>query len=728
MSKINSRADLASLKEKYRGNVLMRLVTNEAENRTEINVSLGDCGIAKGARDTLKTFFDEVNNTGLTDISVIGVDCAGDCANEPVVKITRPGQPETVYKNVDCAKAKEIVKNDLADQSAQITPYKHPTRLQILICGGTGCISSGCLDVETALEKSLKKHGIRDEVTTLKVGCFGFCEQGPIVKIYPDNTFYVRVEAKDVEEIVTDHLLKGKLVERLLFKDPDTGERYRYNKDMPFYKSQLRVSLYHCGVVDPEIVEDYLGVGGYDALAMALTEMKPLDVINVIKESGLRGRGGAGFPTVTKWEAAANAKSDKKYVVCNADEGDPGAFMDRSILEGDPHTVLEAMALCAYAIGADEGVVYIRAEYPLAVNRLRIAIEQAREYGLLGKNIFGTGFNFDVNMNLGAGAFVCGEETALLNSVEGMRGEPRVKPPFPAQVGLWNEPTIINNVETYANIPLIMQKGAEWFKSIGVPGNPGTKVFALTGKINNVGLVEVPMGITLHDIVYKIGGGMRGGKKFKALQTGGPSGGCISEEDINIPVTFETLQEAGSMMGSGGIVVMDEDDCMVDIAKFYLDFSVEESCGKCTPCRIGNTRMYEILDRISKGLGRENDLQELRDLGEAIKATSLCGLGATAPNPIISNLDRFMPEFEAHVRDKRCPAGACKDLVKYVILEDRCIACRICAKICPVNCIHPTGPELKNGKKTYVIDQDVCIKCGACLPECPTKINAIVTK
>ena len=589
----------------------------------------------------------------------------------------------------------------------------NPTRLQILICGGTGCISSGCLEVETALEENLKRFGIRDEVTILKVGCFGFCEQGPIVKVYPDNTFYVRVHAKDVEEIVEKHLFNGKHVERLLFKDPKTGERYHHHRDMPFYESQLRVALMHCGVVDPEKIEDYFGVRGYDSLAKAVTEMKPIDVINVIKDSGLRGRGGAGFPTGVKWEAAYNVESPKKYIVCNADEGDPGAFMDRSILEGDPHAVIEAMAIAAYAVGADEGYVYIRAEYPLAVSRLRIAIEQARAYGLLGTKIFGTDFNFDLHVNLGAGAFVCGEETALLNSVEGHRGEPRNKPPFPAQVGLWQAPTIINNVETLANIPQILQKGADWFKKIGAPGNTGTKVFALTGKINNVGLVEVPMGITIHDIVYKIGGGMRGGKKFKALQTGGPSGGCISEEDIGIEITFENLQKAGSMMGSGGIVVMDEDDCMVDIAKFYLDFTVEESCGKCTPCRVGNTRMYEILDGISKGKGTLDDLKKLKELGETIKATSLCGLGMSAPNPVLSTLERFRDEYLAHVVDKKCPAGACKDLINYVIIAEKCIACTLCKKVCPVDCI--AGER----KVVHTIDQEKCIKCGACEDKCP---------
>jgi len=603
----------------------------------------------------------------------------------------------------------------------------HKTRLQILICGGTGCISSGCLEVEDALVAALEKHGIRDEATILKVGCFGFCEQGPIVKIYPDNTFYVRVEAKDCEELVTEHLLRGKHVDRLLFKSPLTGELCHHHMDMAFYKTQLRIALMHCGMVDPENIEDYFGVGGYEALAMALNDMTQQEIIDTVKASGLRGRGGAGFPTGNKWQFGLDNKSDKKYIICNADEGDPGAFMDRSIMEGDPHAVLEAMAIAGRAIGADEGWVYIRAEYPLAVNRLRIAIAQAEKYGMLGENIMGTGFNFTVKVNLGAGAFVCGEETALINSLEGKRGEPRLRPPFPAQKGLWEQPTVNCNVETYACVPLIMTKGPDWFKQFGTEKSPGTKVFALAGKINNVGLIEVPMGTTLREVIYEIGGGIPNGKKFKAIQTGGPSGGCISEKDLDVGVDFDTLTAIGSMMGSGGMIVMDEDDCMVNIAKFYLEFTVEESCGKCTPCRIGNTRMYEILERITKGLGKPEDLVELRELGKTIKDASLCGLGNTAPNPVLSTLENFMDEYEAHVLHKKCPAGACKDLVEYKINE-KCIACGICAKVCPVDCIHPTGEETKNGKKKFVIDQEACIKCGACLPKCPPKIGAIIVE
>lgn len=588
-------------------------------------------------------------------------------------------------------------------------------RMHILVCGGTGCVSSGCKEIQDALVKHLKENNMFHEVQVVTTGCFGFCEQGPIVKVYPDNIFYVRVKAKDAEEIVKEHVIKGRPVERLTFHDSQEDSAETELRQIHFYQRQVRIALRNCGIIDPEKIDDYIAIDGYQALGKVITEMKPIDVINEIKNSGLRGRGGAGFPTGIKWESAYNSKGDKKYVICNADEGDPGAFMDRSILEGDPHSVLEAMAIAAYAIGANEGVIYIRAEYPLAVNRLKIAIEQAKEYGLLGDNIFGTNFSFNLRINLGAGAFVCGEESSLINSIEGGRGEPRIKPPFPAQKGLWQQPTIVNNVETYANICQIINKGSDWFRSIGTEKCPGTKVFALAGQVNNVGLVEVPMGTKLSDIIYNIGGGIRNGKKFKALQTGGPSGGCISEENINVAVTFEGLQSIGSMMGSGGMIVLDEDDCMVKIAKYYLDFTVEESCGKCTPCRIGNRRLSEILDRITKGQGKMEDLDEIKTLGEIIKDTSLCGLGQSAPNPVLTTIQNFYDEYKAHIVDKTCPAKACKELISFKVIADKCIGCTLCARNCPVSCI--SGAR----KKTHVIDQDKCIKCGVCFKKCPTK-------
>ncbi len=588
-------------------------------------------------------------------------------------------------------------------------------RMHILICGGTGCMSSHSPVVYENFNKILKEQELGNEVQVLKTGCFGFCEQGPIVKIYPDNIFYVGVTGDDVEEIIKEHVIKGRPVKRLLYVDPQKKEKAEENKSIDFYQSQVRIALRNCGLIDPENINDYISVRGYEALGQCLTEKTPQDVVEMIKASGLRGRGGAGFPTGSKWEFAAKSQSDKKYVVCNADEGDPGAFMDRSILEGDPHSVLEAMAICGYAIGADEGVIYIRAEYPLAVKRLQIAIEQAEEIGLLGDNIFGTDFSFRISLSLGAGAFVCGEETALLNSIEGGRGEPRVKPPFPAVKGLYQKPTNINNVETFANICPILLNGVEWFTSIGTEKSKGTKVFALAGKINNVGLVEVPMGTKLRDIIYKIGGGIRNGKEFKAIQTGGPSGGCIPAKLLDLEIDYESLNAAGSMMGSGGMIVMDEDDCMVNIAKFYLEFTLEESCGKCTPCRIGTTRIFEILERITQGNGTMEDLDELKELGEIIKDTALCGLGQTAPNPVLSNMNYFYDEFVAHIKDKKCPAGACTDLLQYVIIDDKCIGCTLCARNCPVSCI--SGAT----KKVHNIDQDRCIKCGVCASKCPTK-------
>ena len=586
----------------------------------------------------------------------------------------------------------------------------------VLICGGTGCLSSKSRQIADNINTVLKEKGMEDQVEVVLTGCFGFCEKGPIVKIMPENTFYVEVKPEDAGRIVEEDLIKGEKIETLLYRDPKTGKRIHEGENMEFYKKQMRIALRNCGLIDPEKIEEYLGNRGYMALGKCLNDMNPQEVIDEMKLSGLRGRGGGGFPTGLKWQFAANNAADQKYVVCNADEGDPGAFMDRSILEGDPHSVIEAMAICGYSTGANKGLVYIRAEYPLAINRLKKAMSDAREYGLLGKDILGSGFDFDIEIKYGAGAFVCGEETALIHSMEGERGEPTSKPPFPAESGYWGKPTNVNNVETFANIPEIILNGGEWFKGIGTEKSAGTKVFALAGKINNVGLVEVPMGTTLREVIFEIGGGISDGKKFKAVQTGGPSGGCLTERDLDTPIDFDSLLAKGSMMGSGGMIVMDEDNCMVAVSKFYLEFTVEESCGKCTPCRIGNTRLHEILDKITKGKGTLEDLELLKELSETIKDTSLCGLGQTSPNPILSTLDQFWDEYVAHVVDKKCPAGACTDLLQYSI-NDKCIGCTACARVCPVNCI--AGKV----KEKHVIDQSVCIKCGACYTTC--KFNAI---
>ena len=583
----------------------------------------------------------------------------------------------------------------------------------VLICGGTGCLSSKAAVIGKNIEAVLAEKGIND-VQVIKTGCFGFCEKGPIVKIMPDNTFYVEVKPEDAGRIVEEHIIKGEQIENLLYKDPVTKERIHEGEKMGFYKKQMRVALRNCGLIDPENIKEYLGNKGYQALGKCITNMSQQEVIDEIKLSGLRGRGGGGFSTGLKWQFAYNNKADQKYVVCNADEGDPGAFMDRSILEGDAHSVIEAMAICGYAMGADKGLVYIRAEYPLAINRLKKAMADAKEYGLLGNNILGTDFSFDIEIKYGAGAFVCGEETALIHSMEGERGEPTSKPPFPAEAGYWGKPTNVNNVETLANIPEIILNGGEWFKAIGTEKSAGTKVFALAGKINNVGLVEVPMGTTLREVIFEIGGGIKDGKKFKAVQTGGPSGGCLTEDDLDTPIDFDNLIAKGSMMGSGGMIVLDEDDCMVAVSKFYLEFTVEESCGKCTPCRIGNTRLYEILDKITKGNGTMEDLELLRELSETIKDTSLCGLGQTAPNPVLSTLNKFWHEYVAHVQDKKCPAGQCTDLLQYVI-NDKCIGCTACARVCPTNCI--SGKV----KEKHLIDQVKCIKCGACYTTCKFK-------
>jgi NADH:ubiquinone oxidoreductase subunit F (NADH-binding)/(2Fe-2S) ferredoxin/NAD-dependent dihydropyrimidine dehydrogenase PreA subunit len=590
-------------------------------------------------------------------------------------------------------------------------------KMHMMVCGGTGCRASKSDTIVEKMKKELEYRNLDQDVQVVITGCFGFCEKGPIVKMLPDNTFYTEVKPENVTEIIDEHIIKGRKVEKLLYKDPKKGTSEPDSKHMDFYKKQIRIALRNCGFINPEVIEEYIAVNGYEALGKVLSEYTPQQTIDIIKKSGLRGRGGGGFPTGLKWEFAAKAKGDKKYVVCNADEGDPGAFMDRSILEGDPHSVLEAMAICGYTMGADEGLIYIRAEYPLAIERLHIAIKQAREFGLLGKDILGTGFNFDITLRYGAGAFVCGEETALIHSMEGHRGEPTVKPPFPAESGYNNKPTNVNNVETFANVPAIINKGAEWFASIGTEKSKGTKVFALAGKINNVGLVEVPMGTTLREVIFEIGGGIKDGKKFKAVQTGGPSGGCLTEKHLDTPIDFDNLIAVGSMMGSGGMIVMDEDDCMVSVAKFYLDFTVEESCGKCAPCRIGNKRLYETLHKITEGKGTMYDLELLRNMSTVIKDTSLCGLGQTSPNPVLSTLDNFYHEYLAHVKDHKCEAGQCKALLRYNIIADECVGCTACARVCPVGCI--SGEK----KQIHIIDQAICIKCGACMEKC--KFNAI---
>ena len=591
-------------------------------------------------------------------------------------------------------------------------------RSTVLVCGGTGCTSSHSDKIIEKLNEELKAKDLDKEVNVIRTGCFGLCALGPIMVVYPEGSFYSMVKVEDVPEIVEEHLLKGRIVTRLLYQETVQEDTIKSLKETQFYAKQKRVALRNCGVINPEVIDEYIAMDGYAALGKVLTEMTPQEVIDTILASGLRGRGGGGFPTGRKWMFAAANQADQKYVCCNADEGDPGAFMDRSVLEGDPHAVLEAMAIAGYAIGASQGYIYVRAEYPIAVERLKIAIDQAHEYGLLGDNIFGTDFCFDIHIRLGAGAFVCGEETALLTSIEGNRGEPRPRPPFPAVKGLYGKPSIINNVETYANIPQIILKGAEWFASMGTEKSKGTKVFALGGKINNTGLVEIPMGTTLREIVYEIGGGIPNGREFKAAQTGGPSGGCITKENLDVPIDYDNLIAIGSMMGSGGLIVMDDTSCMVDIAKFFLEFTVDESCGKCTPCRVGTRRLLEILNKITDGQGTLEDLDKLEALCYYIKENSLCGLGQTAPNPVLSTLKNFREEYEAHVVDKKCPAGVCKNLVQIKIVPDKCKGCTLCARNCPVNAISGTV------KNPHIIDTEKCIKCGKCFSVC--RFGAVV--
>lgn len=585
-------------------------------------------------------------------------------------------------------------------------------RMHLLVCGGSTCRTSESDLIAESLRREIEEKGLQAEVQVIMTGCFGLCGKGPVVRVMPDDTFYVQVKPEDAPVIVAEHVIKGRRVQRLLYAGTAGKEPVSDPKHNGFHRKQLRIALRNCGFINPEEIDEYIARDGYAALGKCLTEMSPAQVVEQIKQSGLRGRGGGGFPTGLKWEIASRNKADQKYVVCNADEGDPGAFMDRSVLEGDPHSVLEAMAICGYAIGATKGLIYIRAEYPLAIQRLRTAIKQAREYGLLGEQILGTSFMFDIEMRYGAGAFVCGEETALIHSMEGERGEPTNKPPFPAESGFLGKPTNVNNVETLASVPVIINKGAGWFSSIGTEKSKGTKVFALAGKINNVGLIEVPMGTTLREVIFEIGGGIKNGRKFKAVQTGGPSGGCLTEKHLDIAIDFDNLIAAGSMMGSGGMIVMDEDDCMVSVAKFFLEFTVEESCGKCSPCRIGNKRLHELLTHITKGNGTMADLDRLRNMSLVIKDTSLCGLGQSSPNPVLSTLTNFMDEYVAHVSEKKCPSGQCRDLMRYTIIDDKCVGCTACARACPVNAI--SGER----KEVHFIDQDKCIKCGACFEKC----------
>ena len=726
-------ADLRKMREEKQQAMEMRDASNKD---VQVIVGMGTCGIAAGAKDTFTALVNTINEKGLTNVLIRQTGCMGLCHSEPTVEVVVPGMPTVIYgSEVPGREAHRRPPADRRQDPRQAQHRHHQERLRsttmayesyVLVCGGTACCSSGGTTVVETFKKELEAAGLKDKVQVVVTGCLGFCEQGPIVKILPQGTFYVQVKPEDVKEIVAEHLVKGRVVQRLCY-DPEQAKKLVAEANIPFYQKQYRIVLRNCGIIDPEKIEDYIARDGYKAIEKVLFEMTPEQVVEEILKSGLRGRGGAGFPTGMKWKFAQQQPKGQKYMVCNADEGDPGAYMDRSTLEGDPHSILEAMTIAGYAIGASKGFIYIRAEYPLAIERLQIAIKQAHELGLLGEDILGSGFSFDIELRFGAGAFVCGEETALLQSIEGNRGMPKPRPPFPAVKGLfpavkglWGRPTVINNVETLANIPVIITKGADWFNKIGTATTKGTKVFALTGKVNNSGLIEVPMGTTLREIIFDIGGGIRGGHQFKAAQTGGPSGGIIPPQFLDTPIDYESLAKIGSIMGSGGLIVMDETDCVVDIAKFYLDFTVDESCGKCAPCRIGGRKLLNYLNKISSGRGTEQDIADMQQICDAMNKASLCGLGQTASNPVRSTLRYFMDEYMEHIRDKKCRAHKCRKMVTYSIVADKCKGCTACARNCPVNAISGKVRE------AHVIDPKKCIKCGQCVQKC--KFGAIEVK